>query len=546
MPSSIYVLGHKNPDSDAITAAVGYASLLQRQGHSEAMAARQGVLRPETEYILDRFGVAPPLLVTDVRPRVADVMTSPAVTVHQDSSLYEVGNILQQRGLRVVPVVDADRRLCGVTSVEDFARAFITGLALDQLDQVPLDLDNVMRALGGEVLVAAPQRTLRDRVMVGAMEVDSMLRRLEPDILLVMGDRSDAQRAAIEFGVGALVVTGDHPISGEIMALAEERRVSLIKVPHHTYTTVRLIQLSTRVRHVMHTDVATCRPDDLVEDVQEIVRDGPLRSLIVLDHDGVVVGIISRSNLLRRVQRRVVLIDHNERGQSVAGIEEAEVVGVVDHHRVANFETNTPPFMRFEPVGSTSTIVAKLFDEAEIAVPAEIAGVLLGGVLADTLLFRSPTTTPEDRRIAALLAEKAQVDIQEFGAQILTLASDVSDRSPEQLLTADFKDFSVDGGHFGIGTIETTNGVAVLNRANELLAAMQRLRERGYTSVLFAVIDIVRERTTILVEGHSRPVAEGFNVPLIDEHTLELPGILSRKKHIVPLLGSINRNIPRR
>jgi manganese-dependent inorganic pyrophosphatase len=510
------------------------------------MAARQGVLRPETEHILDRFGVAPPALVTDVRPRVVDVMTSPAVTVHQDTSLYEVGNILQQRGIRVVPVIDDDRHLRGVTRVEDFARAFITGLALDQLNQVPLDLDNVIRALGGEVLAAAPERTLRDRVMVGAMEIDSMLKRLEPDILLVMGDRSDAQRAAIEFGVGAVVVTGDHPTSEDIIALAQERRVTLIKVSHDTYTTVRLIQLSTRVRHVMHTDVATCRPDDLVEDVREIVRDGPLRSLIVVDGDGAVVGIISRSNLLRQVQRRVVLIDHNERDQSVAGIEEAEVVGVVDHHRVANFETQTPPFMRFEPVGSTSTIVAKLFDEAATTLPQEIAGVLLGGILADTLLFRSPTTTPEDRRIASILAEKAHVDMQEFGAQILTLASDVSDRSPEQLLTDDFKDFSIDGSHFGVGMIETTNGVAVLTRAKELLAAMQHLRDRGYTSVLFAVIDIVRERTTVLVEGHPRAVAEGFNVPLTDEHTLELPGILSRKKHIVPLLGAINRNIPRR
>jgi len=540
MAATMFVLGHKNPDSDSICSAIGYTALLHLQGHEEAVAARLGVVRRETAFILERFGVPAPKLVTDVRPRVADLMTSPVAFVHQDNSLYEVGYTLQSRGVRSLPVVDDAGKLVGVTGVEDFAQVFIAGLNLEDLDHVQIDLENVVRALGGQVLVAAPNRKLRDRVMVGAMDIDSMIKRIEPDILLVMGDREDAQRAAIEFGIGALVVTGDKPVSPAIIELARKHEVSLIAVTHHTYTTVRLIHMSTPVRHVMRTEIPTCGPTDLVEDVREVLRGGNFRSLVVVDDGRRVVGIISRTSLLKTVRRRLVLVDHNERGQSVPGIEEAEVVGVIDHHRVADFQTNAPPFMRIEPLGSTSTIVAKLFDEAGIPVPEPIAGVLLSGILADTLLFRGPTTTPEDRRIAAKLAARSGADMHELGTCILVLASDVSDRSAQQLLTADFKDFNAEGAHFGIGVIETTNGSDVLARRAELLREMARLRESGYTSLLFAVIDIMRERTTILIAGHPEAVAGAFDAAL-DEggDAIQIPGILSRKKQIVPLLGTI-------
>lgn len=484
-----------------------------------------------------------PLLVTDVRPRVADVMTSPAVSVHQDTSLYEVGQMLQREGVRAVSVVDDQGRLCGIIGIEDFARSFISGLDLDQLDMVPLNLENVLRALGGRLLVDAPGRILRDRAMVGAMEIDTMLKRIAPDILLVMGDREDAQKAAIEFGVGALVITGDTPVSEEILELARKHQVTVISVAHHTYTTVRLIHMSTAIRHVMRREVITCEPDDLVDEVRETLQTGRVRALVVVDENKKVLGIISRTNLLRQVRRQVVLVDHNERSQSVAGIEEADVIGVIDHHRVADFQTRSPAFMRMEPVGATSTIVAKLFAEANIPVPQPIAGVLLSGILTDTLLFRGPTTTPEDERVAAILAERAGVDINELGARILTLASDVSDRSPDQIVMSDFKEFRVEDFLFGLGVFETADGDEVLSRRTELLDTMRRMQGQGYTSVLFAVIDIIRENTTILAVGHAEAVAMTFGAALDEGHSIRLPGILSRKKHIVPLLTNLAQRI---
>ena len=537
-------MGHKNPDSDSICSAIGYAALMRLQGQTAAVAARQGAMRRETAYILERFGVEPPALVVDVRPRVGDRMTGTPISVHEGVSILEAGRTLQRHGIRHVPVVDDDGLLVGMVGVEDFAQGLISGLDLENLDHVPLDLNNVVQALDARVLVMASEREMHDRVMVGAMQVDSMIKRLEPDILVVMGDRENAQRAAIECGVGALVVTGDSPVSEGVVQLARERRVSLMTVRHHTYPTVRLIHLSTSVRHVMQRKAPTCKADELIENVQDdILQTGPARFLVVVDDDRKVVGIISPTDLLRPVRRQIVLVDHNERGQSVAGIESVEVIGVIDHHRVDNFRTDNPPFMRIEPVGSTSTIVGKLFAEAGIPVPPAIAGVLLSGVLADTLLFQGPTTTPEDRRVAMDLAASAGVDVEELGASILALASDVSDRSAQQLLSADFKNFNVESSLYGVGVIETTNGDDVLARRREILDEMAHLREQGYASVLFAVIDILHKRTTVLIQGRAEAVAEAFSLPLLDEDHIEIPGIVSRKKQIVPLLSSIRRHI---
>jgi len=543
MTAPLFVLGHRNPDSDSICAAIGYAALLRLEGQSHARAARQGVPRKETAYILQRFHVPVPELVTDVRPRVRDVMTSPAVTATEETSLHQVGQLLQDRRVRAVPIVNVDGHLVGVTGIEDFARGLISGFDNDQLDRVGLHLDSLVQTLNGQVLVAAPERNLRDKVMIAAMQIDSMLKRLEPDLLLVVGDREDVQRAAIEFGVGALVVTGDAPVAPAILDLARERRVTVIAVPEHTYTAVRLIQLSSPVRYVMRTDVRTCGPDDAVDDVRETLQAGVARSLVVVDGDRQVVGLISRSNLLRTVRRQIVLVDHNERSQSVAGIEEADVVGVIDHHRVADFQTRIPPFMRLEPVGSTSTLVAKLYHEAGLEIEEPIAGVLLAGILADTLLFRGPTTTDEDHEMAADLAQRTGINPEELGRAILDLASDVSGMPADRLITTDFKDFNVDGRDFGIGVLETTNSASALARSDDLLVAMRSLQQQGYECVMFAIVDIIKEKTTVLIQGPTEAVASAFERPMVDGQMIELAGIISRKKHIVPLLGSITRRM---
>jgi manganese-dependent inorganic pyrophosphatase len=287
----------------------------------------------------------------------------------------------------------------------------------------------------------------------------------------------------------------------------------------------------------MRTNVVTCAPDDLVEDGRDTLQSGPIRYLMVTDESGTMRGLVGRSDLLRSVRQRLALVDHNERAQSVMGIEEAEVIAVVDHHRVADFWTRQPPFMRLEPVGSTSTIVAKLFRESGVNLSPDIAGVLLSGVLADTLGFRGPTTTEDDRRVASYLAERAGVEPGELSDAILAIASDVSHRSADDVLASDFKEFTVGGCRFGLGTLETTRGKPIIERRQEFVDAMARLN--GYTLVMFALIDIAQKRTTLLVSSHAEAVAEALGGHVEEEDAVVIEAIVSRKKDIVPRLGNV-------
>jgi manganese-dependent inorganic pyrophosphatase len=537
MPARLYVLGHRNPDTDSICSTVGLAALLTLRGEPNVVPGRLGTLRPETEYLLDRFNLSPPALVANVYPRVGDVMTSPAVTAQVGETLHEVGLKLDQLAMRPLPVVDDDGRLRGMAEARDFAEVFLRGLDPDTIDPMPLKLDSIIRTLGGTVLVAGRDQPLHDRVTVAASSVETILARVHPGVLLVVGDRTDAQLAAIELGVGALVVTGGLPVAAEVVERARHREIPVISVPHHSYRTVQLITMSVPIERIMRRDPPACSADDLVEDVRTTLTN--VRALPVLDAGDRVVGVVTRTDILRPMRRRVVLVDHNERGQSVPGIETAEIVGIVDHHRVADLQTNLPPLMRVEPLGACSTLVAKLFAEANVAIPPEISGLLAGGIVADTLLFRSPTVTPEDRRLARSLAATAGVDVEELGRAILDIASDISGRTAEELIATDFKEFQVSGVRFGVAVIETTNASALRGRHDELLDAMEQRRSAGFWSVLLVVTDVFHERTVVLITGRPDRVAEAFAVPLRDGYYLDLPGVYSRKKQIVPRLSDI-------
>jgi manganese-dependent inorganic pyrophosphatase len=535
----IYVIGHKRPDTDAIVSAVAYAELLRRQGYDDVVAARQGDPWPETQYILDRFGVSAPMLVEDVRPRVSDVMTTRPVAADPNESVYQIGRRLREQSIRAIPLVDGDGYLQGLITVEDFARLLFEELDPIALDKVPLDLDNLLATLGGKLVVRAPAGRLRDKVMVGAMSVETMRERLEPDILLVIGDRPDAQRLAIERGVAALVVTGGLPVDDEIVALAREKGVTIISSPHHTFTTARLLNVSIPISSVMQADVLTAHPDDLLDEVRPKLAQQ--RTVPVVGDDGRLVGIVSRSDMLHPTRHGVFLVDHNERAQSVDGLEEAEILGIIDHHRIADVHTPSPILFRSEVLGATSTIIAGLYWESGIPIPLPMAGILLGGILTDTVVFRSPTCTPRDRETGHHLAELADVDLEAFAEEIFAVASDLSERSLRDVLTTDFKEFTVDDARFGVGYMETTDRSRVDAVREELVAEMRRLRaDRDYAVMLFIVVDIRRDESEILIAGHEEAVAEAFERELASPHSLVLPGVISRKKQVVPLLPHIH------
>jgi len=536
-----YVVGHKSPDTDAIAAAVGYADLHRRKDLGEAIPVRLGDLRPETQYLLDRFGVPVPVLLEDVRLRVRDAMTADPAVARPHQSLLEVGRLLQEHNIRTLPITDENHRLLGIVSAEQFARLFFEGLDPSLLETIHLELDNIVSTLGGRVLVAAPGRKLRDFVMVGAMDAETMKDHVKKDCLLVLGDRADAQRVGINRGAAALIVTGNLPVAPEVIELARRFNVTVISSPHRTFTTVRLLNMSVPVRYVMQErpDVATCSPDSRLEDVHNALLRH--RSLVVVDEKDHVVGMLGRTDMLHPRRHQVILVDHNERSQSVDGLEEAEVVGIIDHHRIGDVQTTGPIHFRNEPVGATATLITEMYQEAHIDIPPGIAGVLLGAVLADTMIFRSPTSTERDWQAARTLTQIAQVEALDLGETLFEAAADLKNRTPRQIILADFKEFIFGKRHYGVGTLETMNRALLSEDLRAaLLAEMQRLRQRrGYDAVLLTVSDIIRNETELLVVGREDEVAEAFQRPLETEHSLVVDSILSRKKQVVPVLAGL-------
>jgi manganese-dependent inorganic pyrophosphatase len=538
MPRKIYVVGHRNPDTDSVVSAIAYAEILRRQGLDDVVAARQGDLWPETKYILERFGIPVPSLVEDVRPTACDLMASRPIVGKPDESVHAVGQRLREHGIRAMPLVGEDGRLAGVVSVEDFANILLLGLDPDLIDQIHLEVDNVVETLNGRLLIEAQGRKLRDKVLVAAMASETVRGRLEADIMVVLGDREDVQRIAIEQQVGALVVTGDTPVSDEILALAREKNVTLISSPHHTFTTVRLLNLSIPIWHIMRRDVEVASLDEPLDDVREKLS--RQRTVPVLAEGGQVMGVVSRSDVINPVRHGVYLVDHNERSQTVDGLDEAELLGIVDHHRIADIQTGAPIFFRNEIVGSTSTLIAGLFEEAGIPIPPAVAGILLGGVITDTVLLRSPTSTLRDRRVAEQLAATAGVDMTEFGREIFARVSDLTGRTPLQILTTDFKEYRIEEQSFAIGYMETVHKRQVDQIRDDLLTEMQALRGRkGYASLLLIVVDIVHNQTEVFIDGMESEVAEALGEPLLSPHSIIMSGIVSRKKQIVPVLPRV-------
>jgi len=537
MARPIYVIGHKNSDLDSIASAYAYARLLQLQGEEEAIAARNGELKPEVRFVLERFQVEPPEAIDDVYLQVRDVMRRGVICAYLDQPLLEAGQLLQEHNRRSMPVVDADNKVHGIIATEDFAKLFFNDLDPRSVNRVPLKRDNLVRALRGRVLVEG-RRTLGNRVIVGAMQAETMADYVEPGCLVVLGDRENAQLKAIESGAAALVITGDLLVSARTLTAAKQQGVMVISTAHHTFTAVRLINLSISTQDIMNREFDYCRPEDPMSEVQRTLA--RRRSMPVVDSEGTLVGYLSRTDILNARAKRVVLVDHNEQSQAVDGLDEAELLGIIDHHRIADVHTNRPIMFRADPVGCTGTIITGLYHEAGIAIPREVAGLLLAGLLYDTLILRSPTCTTKDERVAAELAEIAGEDIEQYGQEIFAAAAaDLSARSAEALITSDFKEFTVGDTKFAIGTVETASPAAIEKRTPELLTAMQRIaHERGYASLLFMLVNIIDMECHLLIWGGEQAIAEVLNAPLqADGHSVMVEGLVSRKKQLVPLLA---------
>jgi manganese-dependent inorganic pyrophosphatase len=532
----IHVTGHRNPDTDSIGSAIGYAELKRRlDPHNEYVAARLDEVNAQTRWLLERSGAPEPGYLPHVRLRVRDVMREGFPVAHHGDPVRAVGQAMAGGGLDLMPIVDDSGGLVGVMTERALARRYVReSREVSSLVDAPTTVDAVVSVLEGE-LVAGEDREIAGRVFAQSMDVRSHSRIAAGDVVVV-GDRPDAQRLAIERGVALLVTSNGTVPPEDLLALARERGTAVVSSPLDTYVSARMITLAAPCRALMDREPLTVGPDDLLADVADQVKNVHYGAALAVDATRRPIGVVARSDLLRPTPRRVLLVDHAEQAQSVPGVEEAEIVEILDHHHVGSIETTVPVRATFDPVGSTATLVIERFRQSGME-PSRPTGImLLGAILSDTVILNSPTTTERDRAAVDYLERALALDAIALGREMFEETSDVSKLPPDEIIARDAKEYEAAGGKaLCIAQVETV-GTALLERKDELLAALSAEREaKGYAVFALMVTDILSKGTELLAVGDRGALERAFDEPMPDG-VISLPGVMSRKKQVAPKL----------
>jgi manganese-dependent inorganic pyrophosphatase len=537
--AEIYVTGHRSPDLDSVASAIGYAELKRRLDRdNDYVPVRLGEVNAQTAWALERSGAPKPIVLPHIRLRVQDVMHGDFTTAAEDTPLRDVGLTMAHENVDLVPIVDAKGALVGLITERDLAHLYIReSRGASTFSERPAGVASIVHTIEGELLVGEGDRQVDGRLWVLAMDVETQGTNIEPGDIVVVGDRADAQRAAIELGVAVLVTSNDVRPDAEVLELARERGTAVVISPLDSYVTSRMIQLAVPSGTVMTRDVLTASPGDLLAEVTEAILDMYYRAAIVVDDEERPIGIVSRRSFVNPRPRRVLLVDHAETAQSVPGVETAEIVEILDHHHIGSIETKVPVMATFDPIGSTATLVVERFRLNGMEPTPPTAAMLLAAILSDTVILSSPTATDRDRAVVTYLELLLQVDATRLGREMFEAASDVSDVSAEEIVSRDAKEYQVGSGQtIWIAQIETVGTGPLLARREELLGAMGAIRE-ARDSPLYAlmVTDIAAKGTHLLVSGDMGPIERTFEVHAQD-HVVELPGVMSRKKQVAPKL----------
>jgi manganese-dependent inorganic pyrophosphatase len=536
--ATVYVTGHRNPDTDSIASAIGYAELNGRlDARNDYVPVRLGELNAQTRWVLDRSGAAEPDLLPHVLLRVSDVMVEGFPTVSHREPIRQVGLRMARQDLELMPIVDDRGALTGVMTERTLARRYIRETReVTSLADAAASVQAIVAQLDGELVSGDGERELAGRVWVLAMDVGSLPEEIGEGDVVVVGNRDDAQRRAIELGAALLVTSNGTRPSDAVLALAQERGTTVVSSPWDSYVTSRMVTLSAPCRALMDSEPLTVRPDDLVSDIAAQISGVDYRAAVAIDGAHRPLGVVTHAELVSPEPRRVLLVDHAEQAQSVVGVEHAEIVEILDHHHIGSIETTVPVRATFDPVGSTATLVVERFRRNGMEPTRSTAIALLGAVLSDTVILNSPTTTERDHAAVEYLERVLALDATAFGREMFETTSDVSEVEASSIVTRDAKEYAVrDGQSVVIAQIETV-GDAVLARRDELLEELSALREaRGHALYALMVTDIMAKGTKMLVAGDHAPLERVFGQPVVDG-TIDLPGVMSRKKQVAPKL----------
>lgn len=541
MKDKVYITGHKNPDTDTIISSIAYADLKNRLGDVEAIPIRLGKLNQETKFVLDYFGLQPPEIKESMLLQVSDIDYDKSYSIDPSIPVRKAWDIFQEGVTHALPVVDADGKIMGIASLSNITQSYMDVWDDRIIGRAQTPIENIIDVLAAKIISKSDShRPFDGKMIVMAMndDTDEFDSYFSEGDIVIMGNRSDYLEYLITRKVSLIIMTNGSSVDDDIISYAKENNVTLISTEFSTFMTSRLLPMTIPVSYVMSTEnLVYFTTDDSIDSVRETMSKSRFRSYPVVDEKNRVIGSISRYHLISSKKKKLILVDHNEKNQSIDDIDQAEIIEIIDHHRVANISTTAPLFFRAEPVGSTATIISKMYFESGIRPSKEIAGILCAAIISDTLLFRSPTTTDTDRRVLERMAKIADINPEEFANKMFKAGTSLKGVAPLDLIEGDVKTFTIGGEAVRVGQVMTMNPEEIEPLRLEIERLMkEKIDRKGESTFVLVLTDIFNETSELLVVGnHIEDIEREFGHK-VTNGTISAPGVLSRKKQVIPRL----------
>lgn len=534
----VWVVGHKNPDTDSICAAISYAYLKNQTEDDHFIAKRAGSINNETRYVLERFGAKEPGLITDVGAQIKDIDYRQTEGVSGHFSLKKAWELMRSLDVVTLPVVDGSKRLTGLIVNGDIAYSYMDVLDNRILGRAKTQYRNIIETINGCMVTGNDHAYFtKGKVVVASGNRETMRDEIEDDDLVIVGNITARQLIAIEQNASCVIICGETKVNPGVIERAQKKECVLITTPYDSFTTARLIHQSMPIRYFMTKEnLITFEPDDYVDDVKETMSKIRHRDFPILDEQRHLVGMMSRRNLLNMKKKQLILVDHNEKTQAVDGIEQADILEIIDHHRLGSLETISPIFFRNQPLGCTATIIYQMYQEKGVEINSQIAGLLCSAILSDTLMFRSPTCTAIDKMVAEQLAQIADVNVEELATAMFEAGSDFSAKTTEEIFYQDFKIFDSDDITFGVAQVSAVSRRQLNSIKPELQAYLEKvLAEKGLKMVFVMLTDIFQEETELIYAGGMAKgvIEQAFGVSE-ENGGFMLANVVSRKKQLIP------------
>ena len=538
----IFVIGHKNPDTDSICSAIAYCDIKNRTTQdSKYIAKRAGQINEETEYVLNRFGVQPPGYLSNIGTQVKDMDIRLSPEANKSMSLKNAWDLMQENSIVSLPIREKDGTLEGLITIGDIAKTYMDTTDSYLLSRARTQYQRIAETIGGKVVEGNGHGYfIQGKIMVATANPDKMKEYVEENDMIIMGNREEDHLQAIEQNVSCIIVGLGIEVTEKVLKLAHEKDIIIISSPYDTFTISRLINQSIPVKYIMKTEsLVTFNTEDFTDDIQDVMIKHRHRAFPVIDKKGKCIGTISRRNFLDMHRKKVVLVDHNEKDQAVDNIDKAEIMEIIDHHKLGTLQTMQPISFRNQPVGCTGTIMYQMYGEQKLEIPPKISGLLCAAIISDTLMFRSPTCTLQDKMAAGALALIADISIEEFAREMFKAGSNLKDKSPEEIFYQDYKKFIAEGDVcFGVGQISSMDADELKEIKERLLPFMvSECGRHGVSRVYFMLTNIMEQSTELLFygEGSEEMAVNAFKMQP-ENGTIYLKGVVSRKKQLIPPL----------